>query len=59
MATQLNNQVAADRKVFRLYLPPDLHNQLEAMAEAEERTLSGQIVWLLRRALEQADNTAS
>jgi len=59
VATQLRGPVTTDRKIFRLYLPTDLHHQLEALADAEQRSLSGQIVWLLQRALEQAENTTS
>lgn len=60
MATQLRSTRVPDRVVVnRLYLPTDLHTRLEAIAAAEERTLSNQIVWFLRRALERAEDTAS
>ena len=37
-----------------LRLPADLHAALVAMAEREERSLHGQIIYLLRKAVEEA-----
>lgn len=39
---------------FVLRLPPDLHAQLKALAEREDRSLHAQILHLLKRALEDA-----
>jgi len=38
---------------FLLRLPPDLHDQLKAWAEEEERSLHAQIIYALRRALRE------
>jgi hypothetical protein len=35
-----------------LRLPRDLHDAIYAMAHAEQRSLNGQIIYLLRRAIE-------
>ena len=40
----------AERKKFLLRLPPRLHEELRAWAEAEMRSLNGQIEYLLREA---------
>jgi hypothetical protein len=41
----------AERKPFLLRLPPDLHDELRAWADAELRSLNGQIEYLLRDAV--------
>lgn len=38
---------------FVLRLPPDLHEELKAWAEEEERSLHAQIIYVLRRALKE------
>lgn len=38
---------------FLLRLPPDLHEELKAWAEREERSLHAQILYVLRRALRE------
>lgn len=40
-----------ERKPFLLRLPPDLHDDLRRWAEAELRSLNGQIEYLLREAV--------
>jgi|LauGreDrversion4_2_1035121.scaffolds.fasta_scaffold32141_2 hypothetical protein len=52
---------APDARVVlnRLYLDQQLHDQLQALAEENERSINGQIVFALRRWLEQAENAAS
>jgi len=43
----------ADKVIrFVLRLPPELHDRLRALAAAEHRSLHGQILYLLERALE-------
>ena len=43
----------AERKKFLLRLPPKLHEELRAWAEAEMRSLNGQLEYLLRQAVTQ------
>lgn len=43
--------MAEARKPFLLRLDPALHRELERWAQAELRSLNGQIEWLLREAL--------
>ena len=43
----------------RLYLDRQLHDRLRAMAEANERSINGQISFALKRWLEQAENTTA
>lgn len=38
---------------FVLRLPPELHEELKAWAEDEERSLHAQIIYVLRRALKE------
>lgn len=60
MATQRCGPAPDARVVLqRLYLDRQLHDQLQALAEENERSLNGQIVFALRRWLEQAGTTAS
>lgn len=40
-----------ERKPFLLRLPPDLHDELRAWADADLRSLNGQIEFLLRDAV--------
>ena len=43
----------ADKVVrFVLRLPPDLHEELKALAARERRSLHGQILYLLQRAID-------
>lgn len=59
MATQRCGPAVDDRVVLnRLYLDPQLHERLQALAEENERSLNGQIVFALRRWLEKAETTA-
>jgi hypothetical protein len=44
----------ADRKTFLVRLDPALHEALQRWADAELRSLNGQIEFLLRRALRDA-----
>jgi hypothetical protein len=44
-------------KRLDLRLPDDLHERLVKLAEREERSLHGQIVYLLRRGVEQAEGS--
>ncbi len=44
----------AERKAFLLRLDPSVHAALERWAEAELRSLNGQIEFLLREALVRA-----
>jgi hypothetical protein len=37
---------------FVLRLPPDLHDRLKALAARERRSLHGQILYLLQRAID-------
>jgi len=37
---------------FLLRLPPELHDRLKALAARERRSLQGQILYLLERAME-------
>ncbi len=39
-----------------LRLPPELHSRLVALAKQKRRSLNGQIVYLLERALDQPDS---
>lgn len=41
----------ADKKSFLLRLDPELHDALRRWAEAELRSLNGQIEWILRDAV--------
>lgn len=43
-----------DTVKLQVRLPRDLHEQLQALSEEEQRSLNGQIVYLLRRAIEQS-----
>lgn len=45
---------AADAIKLQVRLPRDLHEQLQILAEEEQRSLNGQIVYLLRQAAAQA-----
>lgn len=38
---------------FVLRIPNDLHQELKSWAEEDQRSLHGQILWLLRRALKE------
>ena len=43
----------ADRVIrFVLRLPPDLHDRLKTLAAREHRSLHGQILYLLERAID-------
>jgi hypothetical protein len=44
----------APRKAFLLRLEPAVHDELQRWADAEMRSVNGQIEYLLRRALQQA-----
>lgn len=56
MATQRCGPAPDDRAVLnRLYLDQQLHERLQAPAEENERILNGQIGFVLRRWLEQAE----
>jgi hypothetical protein len=44
--------VMAEFLRFALRIPTDLHEKLKAMAERESRSLHGQIIYLLRKAVE-------
>lgn len=39
---------------LQVRLPRDLHEQLQGLSESEQRSLNGQIVYLLRQAVAQA-----
>lgn len=43
-------------KKFTLRIPDDLHEAIRLSAEREQRSMHGQIIWLLRKALEQERN---
>jgi hypothetical protein len=43
-----------DTVKLQVRLPRDLHEQLQMLSEEEQRSLNGQIVYLLRRAVEQS-----
>ena len=43
-------------KKFTLRIPDDLHESIRTSAEREQRSMHGQIIWLLRKALEQEHN---
>ena len=49
----------AERKAFLLRLDPSVHAALERWAEAELRSLNGQIEFLLREALFRAGRMGS
>lgn len=40
-------------KLFSLRLPDEMHEALKALAEREGRSLHAQILYMLRKALEQ------
>jgi hypothetical protein len=40
---------------FIMRFPPELHRELKDLAQREGRSLHGQIVYMLRRALEGGD----
>jgi hypothetical protein len=44
----------AQRKAFPLRLDPVIHEELQRWANAELRSLNGQIEYILRRALQEA-----
>jgi hypothetical protein len=45
--------VQSDKVIrFVLRLPPDLHGRLKALAARERRSLHGQILYLLQRAVD-------
>jgi hypothetical protein len=43
-----------ERKAFPLRLDPEVHKALQRWADAELRSVNGQIEFLLRRALQEA-----
>lgn len=45
--------MAVEKKAFLLRLPADLHADLRRWADAELRSLNGQIEFVLRRALQE------
>jgi hypothetical protein len=47
---------ASTEKSFTLRLPPELFEPIEAMAERERRSLHGQVLYLLDRAIEALEN---
>jgi hypothetical protein len=49
----------AEKKPFLLRLDPALHDALRRWAEAELRSLNGQIEWILRDAVERRKGTAA
>ena len=48
-----------ERKPFLLRLPPDLHDELRAWADADLRSLNGQIEFLLRDAVRRRKGAVS
>jgi hypothetical protein len=42
-----------------LRLPEDLHKALQELADSQERSLTGQIVYMLRKQLEEENKKAS
>jgi hypothetical protein len=46
---------ARDQITTNLRLPRALHAAVRSRAEREQRTLNGQIVWMLSQYIEQAD----
>lgn len=44
----------AERKAFPLRLDPAIYNALQGWADAEMRSVNGQIEFLIRRALQEA-----
>jgi hypothetical protein len=49
----------AERKPFLLRIDPELHDALQRWASEELRSVNGQIEFLLRRALTDADRLPS
>lgn len=47
-----------DGKSFTLRLPPELYEPIATMAERERRSLHGQVLWMLDRALEDIEDEA-
>ncbi len=47
--------MAVEKKAFLLRLPADLHDDLRRWADAELRSLNGQIEFVLRRALRERE----
>ena len=47
---------ATKERSFTLRLPPELYGPISAMAEAERRSLHGQVLYLLDRALEALED---
>jgi hypothetical protein len=45
--------MGAEKKAFLLRLPADLHDELRRWADAELRSLNGQIEFVLRRAVRE------
>lgn len=51
----ITNEMATAVIQFLLRLPPDLHAQLKAVAEREQRSLNAQIIYALRQWIKQND----
>ena len=49
----------AERKTFLLRINPELWNELETWAQAELRSVNGQIEYLLREAVNQRRKSAA
>jgi hypothetical protein len=58
MAKSTRTTTAAGHTVVTLRLPPERLEALRARAEAEQRSLSGQIRYVLDRWIEQEDAAA-
>jgi len=50
--------MAVEKKAFLLRLPADLHDDLRRWADAELRSLNGQIEFVLRRAVRERQGNA-
>ncbi|MHB8078872.1 MAG: type II toxin-antitoxin system antitoxin [Candidatus Krumholzibacteriia bacterium] len=50
--------MAVEKKTFLLRLPADLHDDLRRWADAELRSLNGQIEFVLRRAVRERQGGA-
>ena len=55
----MSNTTTTEGKSFTLRLPPELYEPIQAMADQERRSLHGQVLYLLDRALESLEDAAA
>ena len=54
-----DTRMREDRRVLSVWMPVKELEALQRMADAEERTLSGQVRFLLRQDIEEGENAWS